>query len=312
MTSCTQTLLLPTLKNILFATDFSECSQVAFPYLRSISERYGSTIHMVHVLAPEPMLEIPLDIIPEMDSDRDVALDTMKSILASKPFGQAPVTKTVKRGAIWPVLAAIIEEKHIDLIVLGTHGRRGLRKFMLGSVSEQIFRLARCPVLTVGPHAMDEAVANANFETILFATDFSYGSERALAYAESLARSNNSRLKLLYAVPPGLDVVSSSFYADPTTIDLSAKAIEDAIASAQEQMENLMPAEMMAELKPEMIVDYGPAAETILSVAQNKHASLIVLGAYHATEKSFVTHLPWATASKVVCEAHCPVLTVRN
>jgi len=68
----------------------------------------------------------------------------------------------------------------------------------------------------------------------------------------------------------------------------------------------------MEELNPEVIVDCGPAAETILNIAENKRANLIVMGAHRASLGSFATHLPWATASTVVRQAHCPVLTVRS
>ena len=70
--------------------------------------------------------------------------------------------------------------------------------------------------------------------------------------------------------------------------------------------------ETMAELKPEIVVECGPPAETILRVAQSRQVDLIVMGAHHATAKSLVAHLPWATTSSVICQSHCPVLTVRN
>jgi nucleotide-binding universal stress UspA family protein len=312
MSGFAQTLPLPSLKNILFATDFSPCSQAAFPHLRAIAERYGSTIHVIHVLAPEPMIELPLDSIPELDADRDVALAEMKTLLSSKRFGKIAHTKTVKRGPLWKVLAAFIEEKSIDLIVLGTHGRRGLKKLVLGSVAEQVLRLAPCPVLTVGPQA-NEGVANACFATILFATDFSPGSRHALPYAISLAQANHSHLILVHAVSASMEVVPADFgNVGPTTVEVSTEFVADALACARQQVAELISDETMQELKPEIIVECGPAAETILSIAKSKEADLIVMGAHRASASSIVTHLPWATASAVVCQAHCPTLTVRS
>jgi nucleotide-binding universal stress UspA family protein len=116
MSGVSKTLLVPALKNILFPTDFSESSQAAIPFLRTIAERYDSTIHLVHVIAPEPMLEIPLDSLPELDADFDVAQTSMKTLLASKVFGNTARTATVGRGQLWKVLAASTEEKSIDLI----------------------------------------------------------------------------------------------------------------------------------------------------------------------------------------------------
>jgi len=172
MSPFAQTLLVPALKNILFATDFSPCSQAALPYLHAIAERYASTVHIIHVLAPEPQIGIPLDRLPELDTERNVAQADMNTLLAGRSFGDIAHTAIVERGQLWEVLAPFIKENSIDLIVLGTHGRRGLRKLVLGSVAEQVFRHATCPVLTVGPQATHEGAADTSFKTILFATDF--------------------------------------------------------------------------------------------------------------------------------------------
>jgi nucleotide-binding universal stress UspA family protein len=312
MSSLAKTLLVPALKNILYPTDFSPSSQAALPFLRAIAERYGSTIHLVHVLPPEPMLEIPLDIIPELDADFEVAQSTMKTLLASRGFWNIAHTATVERGELWKVLAALIEKKSIDLIVIGTHGRQGLKKLVLGSVAEQAFRLAPCPVLTVGPQARREGDVDGSFATILFATDFSSGSQHALPYAVSLARANNSNLILLHAVSASMEIVPSDFNVGAATAELSSAFIADALACARLQLEELISPATMQELKPEIIVEFGSSAETILRIAKDKKAELIVMGAHRASKSSIASRLPWATASAVVCEAHCPVLTVRS
>jgi nucleotide-binding universal stress UspA family protein len=232
-----------------------------------------------------------LDRYPEFDGDKDAAQSTMKILLAGKPFGKVAYTATVERGMLWDVLEALIKEKSIDLIVLGTHGRRGLKKLVLGSVAEQVFRLASCPVLTVGPRAMHMG-AEANFKTILFATDFSSGSQHALAYAAAMARANHSQLILLHAVSNSLEVPD--------------------LALARQRVADLISAETMHELRPEIITAAGSAAETILKVAKSKYADLIVMGAHHAGAAAVAAHSPWATASIVVCEAHCPTLTLRG
>ncbi len=211
MSSFAQSLEVPSLKNILFATDFSPCSEAAFPYLRDIAEHYGSTIHVVHVIAPEPLLELPLDFPPELDSDRNVARNSMKEMMAAKPFGDAAYTLTAQRGLLWPVLSAVIAEKKIDLIVLGTHGRRGLKKMMLGSVAEQVFRQANCPVLTVGPEAKTATTGAMRLANILFATDFWAGSEQALPYAIAISRIYKSHLMVLHVVPAEVELSLPTF-----------------------------------------------------------------------------------------------------
>ncbi len=312
MSSSAQTLLVPALKNILFATDFSPCSQAALPFLHAIAVRYGSTVHVIHVLAPEPTIGVPLDSFPELDADRYVAQTAMDALLAGDSFRNITHTATVERGQTWEILASLVEEKHADLIVLGTHGRRGLKKLVLGSTAEEIFRRAPCPVLTVGPRTTNEDIVQASVAPILFATDFSPGSRHALPYAVSLARANNSRLILLHAVPPRMEVVSTSVDAMPIDMEISAQLAEEALAGARRQMAELISAETLQELKPEVIVGGGLAAGMILSIAESKRAGLIVMGAHRASLHSVAAHLPWATASTVVCQAPCPVLTVRS
>ncbi len=314
MSSFAQTLVVPAFKNILFATDFSRCSQTALPYVHAIAERYASTVHAVHVLAPEPQtIGIPLDRYPELDADRYAARSAMNALLTSPFFENVAHTATVERGQLWEVLAPFMKEKNIDLIVVGTHGRRGLRKLVLGSVAEQVFRHAMCPVLTVGPNAADESPAVTNFKTVLFATDFSSGSQHALPYAVSLARANNSHLILLHALPVSIQALPGNMdQVISANWEVSAEVTADALGCARRQVAEMISAEIMKELNAEIIVECESAARMILDVAERKQAGLIVMGAHRASAHSVAAHLPWATASAVVCHAPCPVLTVRS
>jgi nucleotide-binding universal stress UspA family protein len=316
MSGSARTVLVPALKNILFPTDFSPSSQAALPFLRAIAMRYGSTVHLVHVLAPEARTAVPMDSYPELDVDRGDAESAMKAMQASDPFHDIAHTATVERGQVWEVLAPILEEKKIDLIVLGTHGRRGIRKLVLGSTAEEVFRMAPCPVLTVGPHATIQNTAQAGAAPILFATDFSAGSQHALSYAVSLARASHSRLILLHAVPPDTAILPGSMDVTAETMEVSAELLADALARARRQMAELVSAEPMQDLNPETIVECGATDAMILSAAESKQASLIVMGAHRASLNpvlhSVAAHLPWAIASAVVRQAPCPVLTVRS
>ncbi len=314
MSSFAQTLIVPAFKNILFPTDFSPCSQAVLPYVHAIAERYASTVHVVNILAPEPqIIGVPLDRYPELDADRYTAQSAMNALLASHPFENIVHTATIERGELWEVLAPLLKENNIDLIVLGTHGRRGLRKLVLGSVAEEVFRYAMCPVLTVGPHATHEGAGYANFKKILFATDFSSGSQHALPYAVSLARANHSQLIMLHALPVSIQTLPGNMdQGMPANWEVSAEVVADALGCARHQVAEMISAEIMKELNAAIIVECEPAAGMILSVAERKQAGLIVMGAHRASTHSVAAHLPWATASAVVCQAPCPVLTVRS
>ncbi len=110
----------------------------------------------------------------------------------------------VRQGDVWEEVERLISEKHIDLLIIGTHGRRGLGKLVFGSVAEQIFRHADCPVLTVGPGSFEGPIIDAT-EVVwpfLFATDFGVASLRALPYAVSFANRVATKLILLHVIPP--------------------------------------------------------------------------------------------------------------
>lgn len=311
MSEQVQKLLVPSIKNILYATDYSPCAKAAIPFLRVIAERYGSTVHVIHVCSPEPRTSVPTDKFPELDAVQYVAEVEMKALLASNDFGDIALTSTVEHGDLWEVLAAAIKQKNIDLIVIGTHGRRGLKKVVLGSVAEQVLRHASCPVLTVGPHVIDGAVADASFSRILLATDYSPSSRHALSYAVSLARANKSHLMLLHALTANVELLpTSAEYVSPG-MQMSAEFVAQALVVDRRHLAELISHETMHELNPEIIVECGSTAGTILAIAESRQANLIIMGAHSGFASTIFTHLPWATASTVISQARCPVLTVR-
>jgi nucleotide-binding universal stress UspA family protein len=337
MSSSAETPAIPALKNILYATDFSLSSEAAMPVVRALAVRFGSTVHFVHVVAPEGRSALLQERPPQPDAQLTDAEDELQFQLAGDRWRGIPHTSTVERGEVWKVIASLVEQRNIDLIVLGTHGRRGLRKLVLGSTAEQVIRMAPCPALTVGPHAKpaNEAPAGAPDgpqlagwsedagspaspqlagwgDPVLFATDFSPGAQYGVRYAASWARANHSRLVLLHAVQPIVDVTPGDIDPMPVTVALSAELASGAQAYAAGRMAELIAAEKLQELKPELIIQSGPAAEVILAAAREKKAGLIVMGAHRAWSQSMAGHLPWATASAILCEAPCPVITVRD
>jgi len=177
-------------------------------------------------------------------------------------------------------------------VVAGTHGRHGLKKLVLGSAAERIYRQAHCPVLTIGPEAVESGRASWELKQILFATDFSKASLHALPYALSLAEENQANLIFLNVVP----LVPYQY----------KEAVE---ASTRKKLEGLMPAEPWCS--SESLVSYDFPAQGILQVARERNADLIVLGVRKPGAATLTSHLPWSTASDVVNAAPCPVLTVR-
>jgi len=299
-----------TFKNILLATDFSEVSRKAVPYAAAIANRYGSKIYFVHVIPPESRMPIPIEPLPaELHYGRLNAERDMKAFLAGESLANIPHEVLLEEGPIWDVLSELIRRDEVDMLVLGTHGRGGLKKIILGSVAEELFRLAACPVLTVGPGVPAEPVGEREFRRILFATDFGPASLHALPYAISLAAESKARLTLLHVVLP-VPVLDVGPYWYPGT-DI---AEQQKIARVRylDRLRELIPPEANLPFDPEFVVDFDFAPDAIVKIAADSRADLIVMGVNQSASARAAAHLPWATAHEVVCHAKCPVLTVRS
>jgi len=298
-----------TFKNILLATDFSEVSKKAVPYAVAIANRYASKIYFAHVLPRKARTPIPIEPLPaELDRER-VSAEVEMEIFLQNALVNVPHNVLLENGPIWDALSDLIQRDEIDLLVLGTHGRGGLKKVILGSVAEELFRLAPCPVLTVGPAVPAEPAGAKVFRRILFATDFGPASLHALQYAISLATESNARLILLHVVTP-VPVVEVGPYWYPGT-DL-AEQQKTAQARYIGRLKDLIPPDANLPFDPEFLVDFDFAPDAIVRIAAASQADLIVMGVNQAASARASAHMPWATAHEVVCHAKCPVLTVRS
>ncbi len=288
------------LNNILLATDFSASSELAIPFVKSLARHYGSTVLIAHVYHPEPIYEIPLDVLPEFAHNRQAAETRMNTFVHVHDFRDLPHKVCVDAGEIWPVLSQIVVKEEIDLIVIGTHGRQGLKDLLLGSVAEEILRCAPCPVLTVGPHIVFAHDTNSGqVRHILFATNFSPASEHVLNYALALATETRAQLTLLHVV-------------EEPTIDVALPYPEVELEKTQQQLRELIPPDVQLACEPEFLVEVGTPGAAILQAAAEKRADLIVMGAHGSSAPHASAHAPWRTAHQVICQAHCPVLTMRN
>jgi nucleotide-binding universal stress UspA family protein len=300
------------IKNILFATDFSEVSEAALPYVTALSLRYGSTVHVAHVL-PEATFVRPSPIDPALfgsiyEQAHSGAQEKIQRL--SDRLRGFPHETYIRHGKVCDVLSEIIRDQQIDLLVGGTHGRTGLGKLVMGSVAEEIFRQSACPVLTVGPrvassgkvregrHDHEIPPTQIKFRQILYATDFKPESAETVSYAVSQAREFQARLTLLHVI----EDYGDHLHERPGPIDTALRKLEE-----------LVPSEADLRYKPEFVVEFGVPSELILQTASETDTDLIVLGVRPtAGHVGAATHLGGSTAHKVVVGANCPVLTVRN
>jgi nucleotide-binding universal stress UspA family protein len=278
------------LENVLYVTDFHGHSRAALPYALSIARKYGSKVYIAHVIALSPFPDAaPTGALRAIEAQ--AIREAKEAAIELSPFfGRIPNEVLIRKGDIWKELSQIVEEKQIDLIVAGTHGRSGVSKMIMGSVAEKIFRRAPCPVLTIGPRIHGEPDRFADLHSILVPTDFTPESAAAVSYATSLAQVNQSRLYLLYVAPAG-DVPE---------------------VSLKEALRNSIPPEIDLSFAPKVFVEVGAPSQTILDLSEELAVDLIVLGVKHpAIFQGTSTHQTMATACKVVNGATCPVITVR-
>ncbi|MGA3294782.1 MAG: universal stress protein [Candidatus Acidiferrales bacterium] len=289
-----------TLNNILYLTDFSEPSEAALPFAAAVAREYGAKVYSFHVLIPASYVYTTPELTAAgIEAQEEAAQQNMQRI--ESQLSGVSHEGVVDRGiSIWPSLEQAIKDYRVDLIVLGTHGRTGAQKLLMGSVAEEVFRRSPVPVLTIGPWARGAAHKGAKFHRVLYATDFSKESADAAPYAISMAQENQARLILLHVMPP------------PET-PLDGRAAEDRVSNAIFQLHEMVPTSAELWCKPEAVVQTGNAAEKILETAKERGADLIVLGVRdNRGHLGAATHLERATAHKVVAHAACPVLTVRG
>jgi nucleotide-binding universal stress UspA family protein len=286
------------LQNILFATDFSSSGQAVLSYTLDLARRYDAGLYTVNVLPHMPFVEAAE---PDTEQNKLWSKQQLAALIDSKSFKGVQHKELIEEGEVPEVLSKLVRKYGIDLIVIGTGGRKGLGKLLLGSVAEEIFRHAECPVLTVGPHAIGCEI-DGNLRHILFATDFGPESVHGLPYAVSLAEENRARLTILHVAPePGV-VLPEPEPGTMPVVDPSEVA-----AFTENQLRALIPAETQLWHEPEYMVQFGTPAETIVRIAAQS-VDMIVMGVKRPAV--LTKHLGEGVAYKVVCDAPCPVLSV--
>jgi nucleotide-binding universal stress UspA family protein len=286
------------IESVLLATDLSEAAQKPLQHAIGIARHYGAKLYLAHVVSSLGFT-LPggnaLDTATEAARRNAHQLETQ--LVEAGVLAGLDHEFIVTQGVVWQVLNQIIREKEADLIVSGARGSGGLRKLLLGSVAEQIFRYADCMVYTVGPASYHEARADEIVpnRTFLFATDFTEASLHALPYAVSYANQFGAKLVLLHVLPTAPNLKSLLYTA-------AMEALED--VSRKDTL----------KVKPECVVEFcpsGPISKKILETAKRLEVDLIIMGLRRAKHVQASSHAPWAMAYEVVCGAGCPVATTR-
>ena len=264
------------------------------PFAGGMAQCFGAKLYAVHV--EEPINHaLPAETWEREVATREIEIQALRGsiqhefhILPELLRAEGPVNFAVEQ---------IVRQRDIDLVVIGTHGRSGVGKLLLGSKAEAIIRGSSCPVLTIGPNVFSRARQQGQMRSILFATDFGPSANTAAKFAVSLAHEFKAKIALLHVI--------GKREANETQMP------GDDIENCVEKLEVWRPSGAEAWGRSMVVVEHGAAAEKILEVADERDADLIVMGV-HAAEgvPGAATHLSHATVHRVIARAKCPVLTV--
>ena len=297
-----------TIRSILCPYDGSEFSRRALEHATALGRFYGAGLTLLHVHTGAPIgpdaERLKWDG-PLQPQERKRIVAWLADVGAPARAAGVGVDARVVEGAPAAEILRVAREEAAGLVVLGTHGRSGFDRLVLGSVTEKVLRHAPCPVLTVTARAVPDYPADRPpFQRILCPVDFSPASQRAVEYALTLAQEAYGRLTLLHALeqfPPEEDVLYARF-------DMG-RFHRDMEAIARARMQEAIPAAARDWCRPEIVVSRGKAYRVVLEAAEERHADLIVIGTHGRNPVD--TTLFGSTTHHVVRAATCPVLVAR-
>lgn len=282
--------------SVLIATDFSHCSSVAVSLGLELAYGYHAKAYLVFVLPSNDFLMAGPDAyLAAKDASRRDLLQLKSELRKTYSFIEGEdYHLLLMEGEAAQSILDCARENHADVIVVGTHGRSGLGKILMGSVAERVFRQSPVPVMTVGPHLHHPGRGFVP-RNILLAADFTPASESAARYACALAREHNAKLTMVHV----LDCAVLSGVADRAEVMMGIeKELTTLIGQDAEGLQLCCR------------VEVGKVVPTILRTELEIDADLLVMGVRPGA--GLLDRLMWPNAYEIVREAACPVLTVRG
>ncbi len=281
------------IKHVVVCTDFSEASSRAVEEAYRLCLAHEANLSVVFVLEHDDLSEWP-------DADRELALlasqrrqqlDVMTAKLNSAEVAVRPIYLD---GHPASVILQALQDECPDLVVVGTHGKRGLDRLFLGSTAEAVVRNAQCPVLTVGPGCAPSS-SRTQAGPVVYATDFHEGAEESIAYAAFLSQQNLAPLHCVHVLPK-------------TFLKAQNHIVEAIMESA---LADLQASSGKAAFQPAYRTLFAAdVSKAIVEYARKVNASAIVLG---VTRRAMIsTHMPAGRTSRILILAGCPVFTLAH
>ena len=296
---------MPELKRILCPVDFSEFSMRAYRYSVSVASQYGAKLFVQHIVELWRYPYADFAISPGLYDQFCQTLCEksemeLQQLVNTRSHSEVRTECVVQRGMVPDCILAFAKDQKVDLIVMGTHGWRGFDRMMRGSATERVMRRASCPVLAVNKplHSFvgsDHQPGRIHLSRILFCTDFSEISQRALGHAISLTVEYGAELILLHV-----------FQDIPEPIK-----IQNQITTAIKQLDAMIPPETYkaGKGKPKTIVRFGKPYQQIIQLATETQTDLVIMAVRR--RRALDLALFGSTTNRVIEFGAFPVLATR-
>ncbi len=289
-----------TIDRILYPTDLSEGAQRAFAYAASLAHWHGAELHMLNVAGRHQSN------FEELRDGFPIDADTLNAWLKDTGISQftandLDIVQVQEEGAVpGKNILSYADENTIDLTVMGTHGRRGVDRMLLGSVAEEVVRQASCPVCTVR-NALETAPSEA-VRRVMVPIDFSEASVRALKHGRELALTYGAEIVALHAIEEV--VLPMAYGMAPKQVD--AEAVRP---NVEEALADLLAEHVGVEhARAEIRVGYPP--QEILDAITDESIDWVVMGTHG--RQGLNRLLMGSVAERIVRHAPCPVLTLQE
>ena len=291
-------------KCVLVATDFSEYSKVALDICLGVSKCMKTKLYVLHTIE-----KFPHDYKHLLSSARhtnmkqkleEEAMEKIKEMIPGELLEKEDIVPVVRFGKPFIEIIQIAKEKKVDLLAVGTHGRAGVDRVILGSVAERIVRKAGCSVMVI------RGKKYVGFKRIIVPIDFSDCSKRALEYAAATARAHSSKLTILH-------VFEESFvkpYVNAANSEEEANEIIKEIERVNDsKYDEFLKTIGLEGVDYEKLLIKGIPETEIVEIAMEQQANLIVMGTHG---RSGIKHLLiGSTAEEVVRTVHCDIIIVK-
>jgi nucleotide-binding universal stress UspA family protein len=297
------------INRILFPTDFSPCATQALDHALYLANKYKASLHVLHAIVlheddPHDPSAHFTDIAEIQQRLQDLARVEMQAAISARPDATGEVVMRQRRGiSAADVILEYAALENIDLVVMGTHGHRGLGHLLLGSIAERVVRFSPCPVLTIREHEKPKPIPEVN--RILVPVDYSDHARTAICHARAIAATYDASLDLFHVIE---ETPRPGFYDE---VGFSVDLIPaDAGEKAEQEMRRLYESTTGPDVEVRYHTVVGRAGPDIVGFAEETGADLIVIATHGLSALSHL--LMGSVAETVVRMSPCPVCTVKS